>query len=94
LELTPQSYNQYELQQVADDQDRQNCFYCGQKSHLEWEQRTEALPYFGHAELEPIKETNPDKLIIGEFSLEQRTALTTLLDEYRDTVPLTGIHHS
>jgi hypothetical protein len=28
------------------------------------------LPYFGHAELEPIKKTNPDKLVIGELLLE------------------------
>ena len=74
-DVTPQAYNQIVLKKVARDQDRQNCFYCGRKSHLEWEERAEALPFIGHVELEEVGPTKSDQLAIGELDLTQREKL-------------------
>lgn len=83
-DTTPQSYNQVVLKKIADDQDRQSCFYCGMKSHLEWEERTKALPFMGHAELEKVVPTKFDELSVGDLNPIQRMKFEELLNEYRD----------
>ena len=83
-ELIPETYQQVELKKIANDQDRQNCFYCGRKSHLEWEERNEAFTNYAHAELENIEKTGFDDLSIGELTEDRKINLTKLLDQYRD----------
>jgi hypothetical protein len=51
---------------------------------LEWRERTEAIPYFGHAELEGPKRTNRDDLSIGELSPTQKKEFEDFLTEYED----------
>jgi hypothetical protein len=78
-DTTPQAYNQVILKKVADNQDRQNCFYCGRKSHLEWEEHVEAIPIYNHIELEKPKSIEFNELSIGEVDDEQRVKLLELL---------------
>src|SRR5579864_1624979 len=83
-ESIPETYQQVELKKIADDQDRRNCFYCGRKSHLEWEERNEAFTNYAHAELENIEKTGFDNLSIGELMEDRKIDLIKLLNQYWD----------
>ena len=72
-DTTPQTYNQVILKKVADNQDRQNCFYCGKKSHLEWKEFSEAIPIYNHQELEKLRSVEFSELSIGKVNDEQKT---------------------
>ncbi|CAB4492494.1 unnamed protein product [Rhizophagus irregularis] len=50
LALTNQPYNQLILKKVAAENDRQLCYHCGQKTHLEYEQISKEVEYY-HVEV-------------------------------------------
>lgn len=68
LEIMPQSYDQCELPKTRIDK---IVFYCAIRVGAKFK----GLPYFEHAELELIKETAPEKLVIEELTPEQKSAL-------------------
>lgn len=82
--LIPQSYNQVELKKIDADRNRMNCYYCGQKSHLEWRERTEALPFLVHSTVEETPEVNSGELVIGNLTPAQKEQFDELIDENRD----------
>lgn len=54
-EIMPSEVQIEEVVQIVDEQDRQQCFYCGRLSQTEWEQKKETPLYFGHPEVQPNK---------------------------------------
>ena len=91
-ESIPKMYQQVELKKIVNDQDRWNCFYCGRKSYLEWEERSEVFTNYAHAELENIEKTGFNDLSIGELTEDRKIDLTKLLEQYWDI--FAGIRHN
>jgi hypothetical protein len=75
-DITPQFCYNEESVEVANDQDRRLCYYCGHKSQTEWEQQKETSLYFGHVNMEPLEENELGKLTIGKLTIDQRNDAT------------------
>ncbi|CAB5215477.1 unnamed protein product [Rhizophagus irregularis] len=56
--LTNQLYNQLVLEKVAAENNRQLCYHCGQKTHLEYERLSKEVEYY-HVEVGSGIETTP-----------------------------------
>lgn len=82
-EAKPYETPREEAVEVADEQDRQLCFYCRIKTQEEWKQRNNIPMYLGHSEIEPNEETNATNLPMGKLTNEQRAALVDLLEDYK-----------
>ncbi|CAB4375499.1 unnamed protein product [Rhizophagus irregularis] len=71
IALTNQPYNQLTLEKVAAENDRQLCYHCGQKTHLEYEQISKEVEYY-HVEVGSGIETTPTtiKMKVGTLPVD------------------------
>ncbi|CAB4478830.1 unnamed protein product [Rhizophagus irregularis] len=82
--LTNQPYNQLTMEKVATENDRQLCYHCGQKTHLEYEQITKEVEYY-HTEIGSEVETTPTtiKMKIGVLTTDLELPLLRFLVQRR-----------
>ncbi|CAB4405066.1 unnamed protein product [Rhizophagus irregularis] len=82
--LTNQPYDQLILEKVAAENDRQLCHYCGQKTHLEFEQLTKEVEYY-HTEIGSEVETTPTtvKMKVGTLPIDLELPLLRFLVQRR-----------
>ncbi|CAB4493204.1 unnamed protein product [Rhizophagus irregularis] len=72
-----------EVVDVANEHDRQLCFYCKKKDPDEWKRQNEVPLHFGHAELTQEWDAKLFELPMGDLTKEQKTNLVDLLQQYR-----------
>ncbi|CAB4492435.1 unnamed protein product [Rhizophagus irregularis] len=82
--LTNQLYNQLVLEKVAAENDRQLCYHCGQKTHLEYERLSKEVEYY-HVEVESGIETTPTtiKMKVGTLPTDLELPLLRFLVQRR-----------
>ncbi|PKC02897.1 hypothetical protein RhiirA5_452867, partial [Rhizophagus irregularis] len=64
-----------EVVDVANEHDRQLCFYCKKKDPDEWKRQNEVPLHFGHAELTQEWDAKLFELPMGDLTKEQKTNL-------------------
>ncbi|EXX71173.1 hypothetical protein RirG_080860 [Rhizophagus irregularis DAOM 197198w] len=82
--LTNQLYNQLVLEKVAAENDRQLCYHCGQKTHLEYERLSKEVEYY-HVEVGSGIETTPTtiKMKVGTLPTDLELPLLRFLVQRR-----------
>ncbi|CAB5109707.1 unnamed protein product [Rhizophagus irregularis] len=72
------------MEKVATENDRQLCYHCGQKTHLEYEQITKEVEYY-HTEIGSEVETTPTtiKMKIGVLTTDLELPLLRFLVQRR-----------